>query len=676
MCYFESQRARGALMAACMFLVAGCGGGDDAPKDITFTVSAVVPDVSIDINGGDPVTVRGTGFLAVTISRVTFGAQPGIIERSTITDTAIEVTTPPAPGGVPGTVEVMVVTVEAGSKFVPGRYTYVATSGSPQPQTIAPATFTPTGAQDFTIGGANLGPPGGSIDVTFSGVGTVRGTVSADSASVTGRAPVSVGAPSLLPVTVTVDTGTATADVPMTVSYDHGPPVPVPAPFQAANGASRPVRLDNSSAVMCTSGTDLTWGNGNDDVLIIRGPPSPGATRVTLPGGGAVGFLDLNNSVPAVLDANTICVYSVGPNGVPDGPLTSQDDTVVVITGAQTTPVVTMLAIGPLNTAPFARISSGAFAVGDAGGDKAPGTGDDMVRVYTPAFAAVAAFPVADLDITPGRTNFSIPFSPDGDTVFVMSAGLNGTPGDADDQLTRFVISTGVSTLTPVPFAQVRPHAISPALLVAPGAGSNGPGTAPDDLIVITPAGSTLNVVTHALAMPLDTLAVVPFAPLGAGGVALPVQGGTPVLAFTDPVGNVSAPVSLTGTPLLAPLGSGDLVVFAPGTAATGDEQAIRLLGDASSIRNFATVPTLNQATVVLSDADRAFGVAASGGGSVIVHQSRALGALTDTSILPAAPITGAEPFVPIGTNWGLVQSPGPTGLFGTGTDAVLVVRY
>jgi len=677
---FDLQRARGALVAACIFLVAGCGGGDDAPKAVTFTVSAVVPNVSIDVNGGDLVAVQGTNFLAVTIASVTFGGQPGIIERSTITNTSIEVTTPPAPLGNPGAVIVEVLTVEAGSKFVPGDYTYVGSSGSPQPQTITPTTFTATGARNFTIEGANLGPSGGTVDVIFSGVGTVRGTVTADAAFINGRAPVSVGTPPLLPVTVTVDTGTDTADVPTAVNFDHAAPISVAAPWQAANGASRPVRLDNGSAVMCTSGADNVWRNGNDDVLIIRGPSSPTATPVTLAGGGSVGFLDVLNSIPVVLDANTICVYSVGPNGVPDGPTTTApDDMIVVITGAQATPVVTMLAIGPLNTAPFARISAGTFAVGDAGPDKTPGTADDVVRVYTPTFSSAGVFAVPDLDTTPGRANFSIPFSPDGDTVFVMSAGINGTPGDGDDRLTRHVLSTATSSVTPVAFAQTRPHAISSTLLVALGAGSDAGklfGTAPDDLIVITGPAVPLSVVTHALAMPLDTTAVVPFAPLGAGGVVLPVQGGAPVLVFTDPAGNISAPVSLIGTPLLAPLGSGDLAIFTPGTAPLGDEQAIRLLGDGSSIRNFAAVPTLNQAIVVLTDADRAFGVTAAGGGSLIVHQTRALGALTDTSVLPAAPITGSEPFVPVGTNWGLVQSPGPMGLFGAGTNAVLVVRY
>ena len=682
---FDSRRALGALSAACILLVvAGCGGGDDAPQAVTFTVTAVVPNVSIDVNGGDLVTVQGGNFLAVTIASVTFGSRPGIIERSTMTDTSIQVTTPPAPLGNPGVVLVEVVTVEAGSKFVPGDYRYVGTSGSPQPQSITPTTFTPSGAEDFTVQGANLGPSGGSVDVIFAGVGTVQGTVSADMTLVTGRAPVSFGPPPAPPVTVTIDTGTETADVPTVVNYAYAAPIGVAAPWQTPSGASRPVRLDNSSAVMCTSGADNAWGNGNDDVLILRGPSTPTATRVTFPGGASVGFLDPNNSIPVVLDANTICLYSVGPNGVPDAlGMPVFDDTIVLITSAQTTPVVAAWAPGttPLNPAPLGRISASRFAVGDAGPNNTPGDADDGVRVYDTALLQVGAFPVADLDLTPGPTNFSIPFSPDGNSVFVMSAGPNGTPGDADDQLTRHILSTAVTGIVPVRWAQTRPHAISPTLLVAPGGGpDNVFGTAPDDLIVITATPFAFNAPTrHLFTMALDTTAVVPLAPLGSGGVALPVQGAAPVLAFTDPVGNVSSPVSLTGTPLLAPLGSGDLVVFTPGTVAPGDEQAIRLAGDASSIQNFAFVPTLNQATVVLTDADRAFGVTVAGGGSLVVHQTRALGALTDTSSLPAAlpsaPITGLQPFVPVGTSWGIVQSPGMGG-FGSGTEAVLVVRY
>ncbi|MHC4971767.1 MAG: IPT/TIG domain-containing protein [Planctomycetota bacterium] len=680
---FDSKRALGALMAA-LFLVAGCGGGDDAPQRLTFTVSAVVPNVSTDINGGDVVTIQGTNFLAVNIFSVAFGGSPGVIDLNTLTDTSFQATTPPAPGGNPGVVIVEVLSIDAGSKFVPGDYTYVGTSGSPQPQTITPITFTPSGAQDFTIQGTSLGPSGGNVNVSFSGVGTVQGTVSLDAMLVTGRAPVSFGTPPAAPVTVTIDTGSQTADVPTAVSYEYAGPVSLTAPWQVANGASRPVPLDSFSAIMCTSGADATWGNANDDVLIIRGPTSPTVTRVTFGGGAAIGFLDPNNSVPVVLDANTVCLCSVGPNGAFDGPATvTPDDRIILITNLQTTPAITPFVLGrALVPAPLGRISATRFAVLDAGADNNPGTADDLVQVSDTAFT-MAAFPVANLDITPGRANFSIPFSPDGDSVFVMSAGLNGTPSDGDDLLTRYLVSTAGATIQPVAFAQTRPLALSASLLVAPGAGSDGAfGIAPDDLIVITATPFALNApVMHQLPMPLDTTAVVPLAPLGTGGVVLPIQGVSPVLAFTDPVNNNSATISLTGTPLLAPLGSGDLVVFAPGASPLpGDEQAIRLLGDGSSLQNFLAMPTLNQATVVLTDADRAFGVTAAGGGALTVHQTRALGALTDTSSLPvalapAAPILGTEPFIPVGPSWGLIQSPGMGG-FASGTEAVLVVRY
>jgi len=43
---------------------------------------------------------------------------------------------------------------------------------------------------------------------------------------------------------------------------------------------------------------------------------------------------------------------------------------------------------------------------------------------------------------------------------------------------------------------------------------------------------------------------------------------------------------------------------------------------------------------------------------------------------LATAPITGSEPFVPVGPDWGLVQSKGATAFWGDGADVVLVVRY
>jgi hypothetical protein len=679
----DSQRALGVLMLmAASLLIAGCGGGRDAPQGVTFTLLSVVPSVSTDVNGGDVVTISGTNFRAVTFSSITFGASPSIIDRNSISDTSVQVTTPPAPLGNPGVVTIEVTTVEAGSKFLLNSYTYVGTSGSPQPQSITRTTFTPTGAEDFTIQGVNLGPAGGNINVIFAGMGTVRGLVSSDSSSVNARAPVSAGTPPSGPITVTIDTGTATADLPTPVTYDHAGPVAVLAPWQEPNGASRPVPLGNNAAAMCTSGADNVWGNGNDDVLIIRGPPSPSATRVTVPGGGSVGFLDRNSSIPVVLDANTICVCSVGPNGAFDGPAVTADDMVVVITNAQSSPVVTSVLLGrPLLPAPPGRVSSSRFAFLEAGADNTPGTIDDMVRVYDTTPTQVGAFSVSYLDVTPGRTNFSIPFSPDGDSVFVMSAGGNTTPRDADDLLTRYVVSTATVNATTVAFAQTRPLALSSTLLVAPGAGADGAfGFGSDVLIVITATGS-LSVTSHTLMMPIDTTAVVPIARLGVGGVALPIQGSQPLLAYTDPFAGTNAALSLTGTPLLAPLSSGDLVVFTPGTAVPGDELALRLLRDASAVQNFSVVPALNQAIPVLTDDDRAFGVTVTGGSALLVHQTRALGALTDSSTLPVdlppgAPITGSEPFVPVGMGWGLVQTPGSTGAYRDGADAVLVVRY
>ena len=586
-------------------------------------------------------------------------------------------TTPPAPLGVPGAVIVEVTTVEAGSKFVPGDYTYVGSSGSPQPQTITPLTYTPTGAQSFTIQGANLGPSGGNVNVLFSGLGSVQGLVSPDATLVTGRAPVSMGMPPTGPVTVTVDSGAGTADVPTTVTYDHAAPMALPAPWQAPAGVSRPVRLSDSRAVLCTSGADNTWGNGNDDVLIISGPPTPATTRVTFATGGSIGFLDPNNSIPVVLDANTICLYSVGPNGVPDGPATvGPDDTFVVITSAQTTPVVTALAVGSPAPAPFARISSSTFAVLETGVNRIAGDADDVVRIYSTNFTVVASFPVANLDVTPGRANFSLPVSPDGGAnIFVMSAGANGLPNDGDDRLTHHVVATTMSTVVPM-VAQTRPLAISPTLLVAPGAGANGAfgGVVADDVLLVIAITPALSVTSQPLPTPIDLAAVMPLAPLGTGGVALPVQGTQPVVAFTDPVNGTSATLTLTGTPLLAPLGSGDLVVFTPGSAT-------RVRGDGSSSQNFSAAPTLNQAIVVLTDADRAFGLTTVGGSALLVHQTRALNAFADTSALPvdlpgAAPITGTEPFVPVGPDWGLVQSKGMTAFWGDGADVVLVVRY
>jgi len=695
------RATRAALPLICLLALTGlsaCGGGGGSTT-LKISVSTVTPNQSLDLTGGETVTLTGKNFQTGQVYSVTFAATPGtnlLVQN----ETTLTVKTPPAPGGNPGVVSIEVFSIEGGNYLFFDAYTYVGGPVTPAPTSITPTSFTASGAQDFTIGGTNLGTPGGMVDVIFQGIGTVTGTVSFDAQFVVGRAPVSLGAPPTTPLTVTIDTGSATADVPTQVNYtwaSTGAPYPSQ-PGQAAGGASRPQRLASGWAVMCTAGPNQAWGDFDDDILLIQGPTPPVITPVRRPGNMAVGYLDPVNSVPAVLDGNNFAVVSTGL----DGALGTADDRLTLISRAQTVPTVTDFPFsGNFNAAPLARISSSSVAFTDAGLDTALGTADDRLTVVPFNLAAVP--PVTTLvqrlanlgpvDVTPGPGNLSIPFSGDGDVVCVVTAGVDTTPGTGDDQLWSLTASTGLgSTPAPAGLLMGRPLGLSGTLAAAPAAGPNTTfGDIDDALAVFTRSGTTWTRADKPLNGPLSTTMVVPYVRAGTGGIALALTGAPDVLRiYTDPAGDVSSSAAFTAPPLLSRLGSGDLAVFGPGAdrmVRTTDDSAVFVKADATLLQSFSSVPTGFQAVAPETDQDRAFLLSPGGDGAfgtnddlLEVFQARALDATASVTRIPAgvlsAPLTGTVPFVPVGADWGLAQSPGPDLAWGTGDDQLLLVRF
>ena len=94
----------------------GCG-GSDSPSDPTFQVTGVSPDTSVDLDGGDTVTVFGDKFLDVNVVGVRFGGTPGTNVQVLAQD-SLTVVTPPAPGGIAQVVTIEVISTLAGSKFL------------------------------------------------------------------------------------------------------------------------------------------------------------------------------------------------------------------------------------------------------------------------------------------------------------------------------------------------------------------------------------------------------------------------------------------------------------------------------------------------------------------------------------------------------------------------------
>lgn len=674
----------GVLSAVCLLALlpaCGGGGGGGGGGGITFLLFSVDPDTSLDLNGGDEVLVSGEGFLAAGIANVTFGGLPAT-NLAVLDDTTLRVTTPPAPGGNPGAVTVTVISLNAGQRELFAAYTYVAPPSNPDPQTITPTVFTATGAETFTIQGTSLGTPNGLVEVTFAGAGTVTATVNATATLVTGRAPVTPGVPPTGAIVVTLGSGSAAAEVPTRVTFDYQVPLSIGLPNQTAGGASRPVRLADTHGIVCTAGPNGVWGDGDDDVIFFLGPPAPASVQLRRTDGTSpVGWLHPVNSVPVVLDEDTFCLYSVGLDGATGG----GDDRITVVTQARTSPVVTDYSLASvINPAPPGKVAATVFATTTAGPNGVLGDGDDELLVFNFATALRQVFTMGPVHLLNGTGNFSIPFSPDGDSVFAMSVGPDGAPSTPDDSVVRLVRSTGAGAVRAAQFFG-RPLALNGSLVAAPGPGPNRIfGDNDDDLTVVDFAGVGAN---HSLGGPLSVTAAVPFARLGTDGVVVAVRGATPqtdrVVAFTNPLGGTSASLTLPGVPLLSPLRGGALVVFGPGpnlTTNDPDDQALFVDSSAAGSTPFAGAQPWSQVPASPGDQDRAFGVVAGAGARLIVHQSRALGAVVSVSSLPlsdfGAPAAGGQPFVPIGPGWGLMQSPGNDGVFGVNLDSILVVRY
>jgi len=709
---FRTRTMMRSAAAGLLLGFAACSSGGGGGSEPSFSLFSVDPAESVDLNGGDKVVIHGENFLAARVARVLFGdGNPGF-NLTVLDDERIEVTVPPSPNGQPAIVTVEVETLEFGTKGIFGGFRYVGGGGPigpPQPQTIFPTTFTPTGAQPFTIQGTNLGPGGGTVAVIFDGIGAVAGAVNNDGTIVTGHAPVTPGVPGAGSIQVTVDNSGEVGAVPTPVSYSYVAPTALPVPNQeGGDNASRPVRVSDGLAVMCTAGANFAWGDGNDDMLLIDGPPSTIQTRSALAGQPAANrHLDRNNSVPVVLDEDTICVYSPGPTAA------LGDEVILLITNlAAAAPTVQALPAPNAAPIPAARISAnrvGFILRGTGAG------GQDQLQVFTivngvfqgPLPSAVDVN-FADPGGLLGRANFSIPFSPDGDSVFVYSSGFNGGFNDIDDEVYRHVISTGQTSVAPARFVLLKPIALSASRVATIAAGTAATPQDIDDQLAVIDFSPSVNVTHIDLNATADVVAPQPLVPLGTGGLVL-VAGGPDRIANTaDDVlavftgdgsgGFDRADAPLERRPNMTPLGNGGLVAFGrgvDGAADSGDDRAIFVQADGSSFLEFVMPPSWPMATAQLADSTRAFGIGngldgtpQTGDEELLVYQSSIVEAASGaaTSRLPLSvdfnsPIRSALPanpirFVPVGPGWGVIQSPGRNLAFLGADDMIVVVQY
>ncbi|MGQ0614389.1 MAG: IPT/TIG domain-containing protein [Planctomycetaceae bacterium] len=694
-----ARRAAPALFCA-LLLCASCGGGGGGgPLLTTFNVTSVSPNSVVGLLGGQEVTIHGVSFLDVLFTQVTFGGSAASA-LTVVDDFTLRAVIPPAPLGVPQTVSVSVSTFQAGTRSLANAFTYMDT---PALANISPALFTPTGAEDFTINATSFGLSGpGTVQVSFAGIGSVPGLLSADGSSITGRAPLAPGAPPAGPLAVTVTPGVGPVlDVLNPVAYSWSAPLFVPVPFQAIGGASRPMRLADGHALLCFPGANGIWGDADDEVVLLSGPPStPAAQALRRPTNIPVGFLSALNSIPAVLDGDTACVYSVGP----DGAAATADDRAVLLDTLISGPVIADLPPFVLNTAPVAALGPDLVAFGAAGADGLLGTADDVVVAMqlvgtAPIIGGMTV--VGPLDRT-GPGSCSIPQSADGTSMFLVTAGGNALPGDADDVMVLVSplpwLAATPGHFAPAPSPTQRAIVLSATRAIVPSAGPNGvPGTADDTLEVYTFAGGALARTSRPLGLPLGMGALRHAVRLGGAGVVLASSGPDAtagnlddrVLIYVDAATSASLSVAAPGLPLLAGLESSEVVMIGPGidlVGGGGDDEARRIAADGATT-SFATVPFFTQAGLPAADGSRVFAVGpgldrayGTGDEELLVFSVRALGASRDATALPLGlpfqRLGAGQPVVPVGATWGLVQAPGPDGNFGTADDAYVLARY
>ncbi|MGZ4233787.1 MAG: IPT/TIG domain-containing protein [Solirubrobacteraceae bacterium] len=126
---------------------------------VTRVVTQIVPD-SGSTAGGTRVTITGTGL--ANASAIRFGSTTGT-ELHVLSDTRVEVTTPPGAGTVP----VTVVTTQGDSEpSSQARFTYTTTPAAPTIGAVAPMTGPTAGGTIVTITGTGLGHANA---VTFGG---------------------------------------------------------------------------------------------------------------------------------------------------------------------------------------------------------------------------------------------------------------------------------------------------------------------------------------------------------------------------------------------------------------------------------------------------------------------------------------------------------------------------
>lgn len=208
----------------------------------------------------------------------------------------------------------------------------------------------------------------------------------------------------------------------------------IPTAYSFRYGASTPVRLSATRAVVCSVGPDGS-DSTSDDVLYVldRLGTKDLVRQIPVPSIGRYGA-----GVPVMIDADTVLVTSLGP----DESAPTADDALYLVQGvAAKKPKVTRFDVGFLGDdagARAVRIGARSVAVNTAGPDAHFGTADDQVALIAKLGTRSAKLTYIPLGgLTEGIGGRAVALG--SDSFLIGNGGPDGDLGDGNDDRVTLV---------------------------------------------------------------------------------------------------------------------------------------------------------------------------------------------------------------------------------------------
>jgi len=261
-----------------------------------------------------------------------------------------------------------------------------------------------------------------------------------------------------------------------------------------------PVALSSASAVVATSGADLTANTADDVLVLLQGL---GATNMATP--LAAPSLDSSQSRVTALTPTSFLVASNGP----DRAVRTADDQVYLFTGVGSTNTRTDLAVPRIfRRAPrqSVRLSATRAIIATAGPDGSEATADDTLVLMDHLGTTNTLTSITVPSIHDYGAGLSVALSDS--TVVVGTEGPDSNQTTLDDQVAVVTGLGTTNTVTLVSVGSLDEDAVSRSVRLSPtrvvfgtGGTTNQSVNGPDDEAVVIDQVGTANTLTH-IALP------------------------------------------------------------------------------------------------------------------------------------------------------------------------------